>query len=702
MKKKMQKNNLCPQSNKILTYEESDSFSQSTFKINKLIFDPSKSTTKQMKQKFNSNISNKINPNHNNNLNFNKNPKKIHSNNYIKKIINKKTLEHKIKEALTIIKIKYKKTFELNFFIFSINYFFNKYNTDNSKNNNEFLEKYYFHNDSRNIIPKKEFYYYHHMLFLERPNFKNEYFNKMKKNMGLKKLDIYQNQRKKEFNLDQINNNNEIQNENENKKIFDTNVLETIENYSTTMTQEPMNEKNAILTPFEILKRCEDLNRQNKDIRKHHDQRSIITFSESEISYKSKNMPDESIISMVKELSEKPNKFKINKLEKKYTNFFIKKKAIQKLEKSNKNNINLNKNNKNYNFNYKNTNKKNNANNNINNNFYNNNNNNAINNANNNINNNINEEIEVINKKKISTSTNKKQKKINFDIIYQNTLSKSTSKRLSFINNVNALSSKVNDNKKTNFTSFGTTTRKNKGVLNLKKESYKLKAATTQFKDNILLNDNSNLNNNLKSINNVNSNSNTNTTLVSNIDSLLNFFLTPQNKNNNNLCKSKYEEFNKFAFKKRQIKKNTTLTIVNNNIINNSQNSLEKYNNKNNSNFKSKSPLTRLFLKNNEYRSNSKKNNTYKKKKSVLVCELEQNSQIAKSVNKRFFEKKNIKKDNEIKNISSNNIYTKNVSNSKSKHLNILALSQAIGSNRRNSYQFMKVNKQITKSNLLK
>lgn len=238
--------------------------------------------------------------------------------------------------------------------------------------------------------------------------------------------------------------------------------------------------------------------------------------------------------------------------------------------------------------------------------------------------------------------------------------------------------------------------------MNLKKESYKLKAATTQFKDNLLLNDNSNLNNNLKSINNVNSNSNTNTTLVSNIDSLLNFFLTPQNKNNNNLCKSKYEEFNKFAFKKRQIKKNTTLTIVNNNIINNSQNSLEKYNNKNNSNFKSKSPLTRLFLKNNEYRSNSKKNNTYKKKKSVLVCELEQNSQIAKSVNKRFFEKKNIKKDNEIKNISSNNIYTKNVSNSKSKHLNILALSQAIGSNRRNSYQFMKVNKQITKSNLLK
>ena len=91
--------------------------------------------------------------------------------------------------------------------------------------------------------------------------------------------------------------------------------------------------------------------------------------------------------------------------------------------------------------------------------------------------------------------------------------------------------------------------------MNLKKESYKLKAATTQFKDNLLLNDNSNLNNNLKSINNVNSNSNTNTTLVSNIDSLLNFFLTPQNKNNNNLCKSKYEEFNKFAFKKRQIKK---------------------------------------------------------------------------------------------------------------------------------------------------
>ena len=706
----MQKNNLCPLSNKILTYEESDSFSQSTFKINKLPFGPSKTTTKQIKQKFISNISNKINQIHNNNININKNsiPKKIHSNNYIKKINNKNAILQKIKDKLKSYKIKYKKIFELHFFIFSINYFFNKYKIDNNKNN-EFIEQFYLYNDSIKIIPKKEFYYYHHMLFLERPNFSNDYFNKMKKNMNLKKLDIYQNQRKKECKLEQINNNNEIQNENENenKKIFDTNVLETIENYSTTMTQEPMNEKNAILTPFEIFKRCEDSNRQNKNLQNQHDQRSIITFSESEISCKSKNIPDESIISVVKELSEKPNKFKINKQEKKYTNFFIKKKAIQKLEKNNKNIINLNKNNKNNNvnnnFNNKNNNKNNiiNANtnfNNINNNIHNNLNNNLNNNINNN--NNNNEEKEVINKKRMSTSTNKKQKKINFDMAYQNTLSKSTSKRLSFINN--ALSNKVNENKKTNFTSFGTTTRKNKGVLNLKKESYKIKVANSQFKENYIINDNSILNNNINSINNVNSN--TNSTLVStsfnNIDSLLNFFLTPKNKNNNNLPKSKYEEFNKYKFKKRQIKKNTTLTIVNNNIINNSQNSQEKYNNNNNSNFKSKSPLVRLFLKNNEYRSNSKKNNIYKKKKSVLVCELEHNSQITKSVNKFFFEKK-AKNMNEIKNISSNNIYNSTI-NSKNKRLNILALSQAIGSNRKNSYQFMKVNKQATKSNLFK
>ena len=77
----MQKNNLCPLSKKILTYE--DSISQSTFELNKLPFAPSETTTKQIKQKFISNISSKVNS-INNNSNK-KNHKNIHQKNSNKK-----------------------------------------------------------------------------------------------------------------------------------------------------------------------------------------------------------------------------------------------------------------------------------------------------------------------------------------------------------------------------------------------------------------------------------------------------------------------------------------------------------------------------------------------------------------------------------------------------------------------------------------
>ena len=682
----MQKNNLCPLSNKILTYEESDSFSQSNFNENKLPFGPSKKKAEQIKQKYFSAISTKINQIPSNNININKNiPQKFHSNNYNKKKEKIKSLYQIFKDSYKYFNKKNKIVLELNYYIYSINFFIRKYKTFND----EYLEQFFSYTDSIQIIPKKEFYFYHHMLFLERPNFNDNYFNQIKKNMCLKKLDIYQNQRKKEYKLDQINNNknsnNNIEIENENKKIFDTNVLETIENYSTTMTQEPNNEKQKALTPSEIFKLCEDKNNKKKIVHKNNDQKSIITFSESEISYKSKNIVDESMISVIKELSEKQNKFKIYKQEKKYTNLFIKKKDIQKFEKYNNN---IHKNNKNNNYNYNNKNYKNK---NMNNNF-------------------INNDKDIINKKKVSTSTNKKAQKINFDDIYHNTISKSSSKRASFINNT--LSNKTEENKKANFTSFGTTIRKNKGVLNLKKESYKLKNHATLFSDNYLMNDNSNLNNNINSLNSIisinNVNSNTNSKLVStscsSIDKLLTFFLNPNKKNNNN-SQNKYEEFNFFNIKKGHMKKKTTLTIVNNTLINKSQNSKDKFKKiSKNSNFKSKSPLTRLFLKKNEYKSNDKKNNIYKKKKSILTCEIEHNSQLAKSVNKLNFEKNsntNKKTINENKNISSNTIYN-NIFNKNNKHLNIMSLNQANVVNRRNSYQFMKLKKNSAKSKLNK
>ena len=373
------------------------------------------------------------------------------------------------------------------------------------------------------------------------------------------------------------------------------------------------------------------------------------------------------MITVVKDLTEKPCKFKIDKQEKKYTNFDIKKKNIQKFTRTNKhnNNINININiNNNINFN------KNIKNNNLNLKLNSNNKNNKI----NNIYDINNEEKETVIKKIVSTSKNKKtKKKIIIDMIYQNTISKSSSKKESFINK--ALSNKCEESLKTNLTSFGAT-RKNKGVLNLKKQSYKIKTHTTKFSDNIK--ENSIVNNNI--------NNKTNSKLVSNnnyndLDKLLTFFLTPKNKNlnqnNNDKAQSKYSAFNYFNIKKKQIKKNTTLTIVNNNIINNSQNSQEKYQNM--PNCKSKSPLTRIFTKKNNYASNCKSN--YKKKKSVLIPE-NKHSQVTKSLNKYLDKKKD-----ENKNISSNNISNNN------KHLNIMTL----GTNRRNSYLFMKLNKRVTK-----
>ena len=685
----MQKNNLCPLSNKVLLYEEIDTFSQSTFNPNKLFFGSSKKPIKQIKQKYIANIANKINPIHkiNNDINNNKNiSKKIHiNNNFNINSYKTKGIILIIKQKLKNLKIYYKKTFELNFYIFSISYLINKYKMyDKNNNNDELIKQFYSYNDSIKIIPKKEFYFKHHMIFLERPNFKNIYFNNLKKNLGLEKLNIYQNHKKKDNKIEQIN----INNENENNKIFDTNVLETIENYSTTITQSSNNEKHQTLTPFEILKRCEDTNKKKKDLLKNNDQKSIITFSESEISYKSKNIIDESIIAVVQDLSEKPNKFKQYKNEKKYTYFFIKKKDIQKLTKNNKNNnTNINNNNINNIKLYQNNKNNNNANFNC--------------NKINKINNNNNDDKELINKKRISTSINKKTKKIvNDNNIYQNTISKSSPKKASFINNIT--SNKLEETKKTNFTSFGKM-RKNKGVLNLKKESYKIKNHATKFSDNYLINDNSN--NNINNINNINNNnSKLASTSYNNIDKLLTFFLTPKNKNQtNDKSKSKYAEFSFNNVKRRQVKKNTTLTINNNNIINNSENSQEKYKNiKNNSTFKSKSPLTRLFLKKNEYEANSKRKNIYKKKKSVLIPELEHNSQLAKSINKYFFEKNK----DENKNISSNNVFNSinnnNNNNNNAKHFNIMTLSHGTGTNRRNSYQFMKLNKRTTKGNLLK
>ena len=298
----MQKNNFCLLPNKVLVYEEIDTISQSIF------------NSRVSKQK---NIKNK-NTNKKNIIRMNKNC---------------------IKKGIYNINKKFEKYFEKNYNIFFGNLLLKKYELKNINHNNDLLTKYYTFNEAKIIFPRREFYYRHHLEFLERPNLINIYFNTIEKEYGINKSNEYLNQKRKEISIKKK--------EESSQKIFDTNVLGEIENYSTTITQASNNEKFATITPFEIFRRCEDNKRLvqkekndekkiDKENEKDKDTKSKLTFSESCISNYSKNAVDESLIKMIKDLSEKPKKYKQE--EKTLKTLLEKKKEVfQKITKFNKN-----------------------------------------------------------------------------------------------------------------------------------------------------------------------------------------------------------------------------------------------------------------------------------------------------------------------------------------------------------------------------
>ena len=166
---------------------------------------------------------------------------------------------------------------------------------------------------------------------------------------------------------------------------------------------------------------------KEKEIEKDKDTKSKLTFSESCISNYSKNAVDESLIKMIKDLSEKPKKYKQE--EKTLKTLLEKKKEVfQKITKFNKN----------------------------------------INPKVNGINKFIKKEIKK--EKRISNSNNKKNKKlILYDISNQNIVkqTKSNSKTKS---NINYPSFNLHNIRKI--------------VFNLKKQSFKKKRHTVQMGDN--------------------------------------------------------------------------------------------------------------------------------------------------------------------------------------------------------------------------
>ena len=422
----MQKNNLCPLPNKVLVYEEIDTISQSIF---------------------NSKVPNKKNINKNKPIHKRNN---IFTKNYniTRNIINNYTYS------------KFQKYFEKNYNIFLGNVLLKTFNIDSINKKAYLISNYYNIKESKIIFPKREFYYRHHIEFLERPNLISIYFNKIEKEYSQDRLNEYRNQKKKENSIKKKEENNQ--------KIFDTNVLEEIENYSTTITQASNNEKFATITPFEIFRRCEDDKKLSQKIKnnneiineKDKDEKSKLTFSESCISYYSKNVPEESLITVINGLSNKPKKYKPE--EKKLITFFSKKKEeMQKITKFNKINSNQRMNG-------------------------------------------INKFIkkETKKEKRISNSNNKKNKKlVVYDITNQNLIKKISSNSKKKSNNMN-------------YPSFNSI-NKRKEVFNLKRKSFKKKRNTIQYMDNTK----NKYKNNLVSIS------------INNIDDLLNIFLTPENKN---------------------------------------------------------------------------------------------------------------------------------------------------------------------------
>ena len=575
----MQKNNLCPLPNKVLVYEEIDTISQSIF---------------------NSKVPNKKNINKNKPIRKRNN---IFTKNYniTRNIINNYTYS------------KFQKYFEKNYNIFLGNVLLKTFDLDSINKKAYLISNYYNIKESKIIFPKREFYYRHHIEFLERPNLISIYFNKIEKEYSQDRLNEYRNQKKKENSIKKKEENNQ--------KIFDTNVLEEIENYSTTITQASNNEKFATITPFEIFRRCEDdkkisqkiknnneiINEKDKDEKskltfsescisyysknvpknneiineKDKDEKSKLTFSESCISYYSKNVPDESLITVINGLSNKPKKYKPE--EKKLITFFSKKKEeMQKITKFNKINSNQ-----------------------------------RINGINKFI------KKETKKEKRISNSNNKKNKKlVAYDITNQNLIKKISSNSKKKSNNMN-------------YPSFNSI-NKRKEVFNLKRKSFKKKRNTIQYMDNTK----NKYKNNLVSIS------------INNIDDLLNIFLTPENKN-------KFRE--KAQIPKKQNKKNSALTNVNNIFdINNKKNSQSqsqkkfKKIKKENKLYKSKSPLTRLFNTGNKEKSEESKN--YKKRKSVLISQ-QNNNLLVKSMNftnRRNYLYRNKKRQNNAVTLSQN------------------------------------------------
>ena len=219
----MHKSNFCIIPNKALINEESVTISQSTIYNNNGSEIYKNKNIKKLKESFFNKDFRHQNISYLNIASETKNIKNyIITKNNLKKYTNKKNVD------IGLININ-------NIILGKKCHFIAIYNEVVIYNNEiEYIKKYYKFSESIKIIPKKEAYFKHLMQFLERPFFRNFVNNKIISQIGLDKLSIYRREnypKKLNKNID-LNKNICI-----NNIIFNPNVIETIENCSTTMTQ---------------------------------------------------------------------------------------------------------------------------------------------------------------------------------------------------------------------------------------------------------------------------------------------------------------------------------------------------------------------------------------------------------------------------------------------------------------------------------
>ena len=117
------------------------------------------------------------------------------------------------------------------------------------------LKRFYNLTESYLRLPKFESYYKHYLKFFAKPTLTFPVMNKLMHDYGKAKTKEYITNKygvKNKNNVNTCNNNNEMKGTNE--IFFDSNIKETIENYSTTMTCES---NEHLVYPSEILLKCD-------------------------------------------------------------------------------------------------------------------------------------------------------------------------------------------------------------------------------------------------------------------------------------------------------------------------------------------------------------------------------------------------------------------------------------------------------------